>query len=139
MYIYIDLKYYESLKTFINFGSVELFKMQNGNFKDFLLFLMSIIYVGSGTSFRKLSHCSAAQALSHSRNIKPQKVHKCILERWSKNSEIGILEYCTHSTKEETKVFESFLILFLKTYDYNISNIRDGSLYYHWQNQKKLI
>jgi hypothetical protein len=86
-----------------------------------------------------MNHCSAAQALSHSRNKKPQKVHKCILETWSKNSEIGILEYCTHSTKEETKLFESFLILFLKTYDYNISNIRHGSLYYHWQNQQKLI
>ena len=100
---------------------------------------MSIIYVGSGDTFRKLSHCSSAQALKHSRKINPQKVHKCILERWSKNSEIGILEYSTNSSKEETKLFESFLILFLKNYKYNIANIRNGSLYYHWQKQKKLI
>ena len=139
MYMYVDLKYFNSLKTFINFGSVELFNMQNGNLKDFLLFLMSIIYVGSGDFFRKLSHCSSAQALKHSRKINPQKVHKCILDRWSKNSEIGILEYSTNSSREETKLFESFLILFLKNYKYNIANIRNGSLYYHWQKQKKLI
>jgi hypothetical protein len=89
-----------------------------------LLFLMSIIYVGSGDFFRKLSHCSSAQALKHSHKNNPQK---------------GILEYSTNSSKEETKLFESFLILFLKNYKYNIANISNGSLYYHWQKQKKLI
>ena len=100
---------------------------------------MCLIYVGSGSSLRKLSHCAASQALSHSKNKKPQKVHKRILESWIRGSEIGILEFCTNSTKEETKLFESFLILFLKTYAYNITNERHGSLYYHWQNQQKLI
>ena len=113
--------------------------MQNGNLKDFLLFLMSIIYVGSGDFIRKLSHCSSAKAFKHSRKNNPQEVHKCILERWSKNSEICILEYSTNSSKEETKLFESFMIIFLKNYRYNIANIHNGSLYYHWQKQKKLI
>ena len=138
-YIYVDLKYYESLKASINFGSVEMFKLRNGNFKDFLLFLMCIIYVGSGSSHRKMSHCALSQALSHNRNKKPQRVHKRILETWIRGSEIGILEFCTHSTIEETKLFEGFLILFLKNYGYNISNERHGSLYYHWRYQQKLI
>jgi hypothetical protein len=138
-YIYVDLKYYESLKSSINFGSVELFNMQNGNLKDFLLFLMCIIYVGSGSSHRKLSHCALTQALNHNRNKKPQKVHRKILETWLRDSDIGILEFCTHSTIEETKLFEGFLILFLTNYNYNVSNERQGSLFYHWRFQQKLV
>jgi hypothetical protein len=138
-YIYVDLKYYESLKTSVNFGSVELFKLRNGNFKDFLLFLMCIIYVGSGSSHRKLSHCALTQALNHNRNKNPQKVHKRILKTWLRGSDIGILEFCTHSTVEETKLFEGFLILFLTNYNYNVSNERQGSLYYHWKYQQKLV
>ena len=72
-YIYVNLTYYESLKSSINFSSVELFNTRGGNFKDFLLFLMCIIYVGSGSSHRKLSHCALSQALNHNKNKKPQK------------------------------------------------------------------
>ena len=49
VYIYVDFKYFNSLKSYIDFSSVELFGQQNGNLKDYLLFLMSIIYIGSGT------------------------------------------------------------------------------------------
>ena len=85
-YIYVNLKYYESLKSCTNFGSVEHFYMRNGNLKDFLLFLMSIIYIGSGSSHRKLSHCALTQALNHNRNKHPQKVHRKILETWLRGS-----------------------------------------------------
>ena len=132
-YIYVDLKYYESLK------SVELFNMRNGNLKDFLLFLMCIIYVGSGSSHRKLSHCALTQALNHNRNKHPQKVHRKILETWLRGSDIGILEFCTHSTIEETKLLEGFLILFFTNYNYNVSNERQGSMFYHWRYQQKLV
>ena len=138
-YIYVNLKYYESLKSCTNFSSVELFNMRNGNLKDFLLFLMSIIYIGSGSSHRKLSHCALTQALNHNRNKHPQKVHRKILETWLRGSDIGILEFCTHSTIEETKLLEGFLILFLTNYNYNVSNERQGSLFYHWRYQQKLV
>ena len=139
MYMYIDLTYFNSLKTYIDFGSVELYGMQNGNMKDFLLFLMAIIYIGSGDFSRKISHCLSAKAHKHSRKIKPQNVHKNILDKWSKDTEIGILEYRTNSAQEETKLFESFLITFMKAYGYNVPNIRNGSLYYHWKDQTTLI
>ena len=71
--------------------------------------------------------------------VKTKSHKKSIKEYWKLGLKIRKLEFCTHSTKEETKLFESFLILFLKTYAYNISNERHGSLYYHWQNQQKLI
>jgi hypothetical protein len=138
-YIYVNLTYYESLKSSINFSSVEHFNMRSGNLKDFLLFLMSIIYVGSGSSHRKLSHCALTQALNHNRNKHPQKVHKKILETWLLGSDIGILDFCTHSTVEETKLLEGFLILFLTNYNYNVANERQGSLPYHWKYQQKLV
>ena len=138
-YIYVNLKYYESLKSCTNFASVEHFYMRNGNLKDFLLFLMSIIYIGSGSSHRKLSHCALTQSLNHNRNKHPQKVHRKILETWLRGSDIGILEFCTHSTIEETKLLEGFLILFLTNYNYNVSNERQGSMFYHWRYQQKLL
>ena len=62
-----------------------------------------------------------------------------ILEKWDKDSEIEILEFCTNSAQEETKLLESFLITFMKAYGYKLANIRNGSLYYHWKHQPKLI
>ena len=49
------------------------------------------------------------------------------------------MEFCTHKTVEETKLFEVFLILFLTNYNYNVSNERQGSLFYHWKYQQKLV
>ena len=91
MYIYLDLTYFNSLKTYLDFGSIELYGMQQGNLKDFLLFLQAIINIGSGDFSRKISHCVSAKAHKHSRKSKPQQVHTNILEKWNKNSEIGIL------------------------------------------------
>ena len=138
-YIYVNLTHYESLKSRINFSSVELFNTRDGNFKDFLLFLMCIIYIGAGTSHRKLSHCALSQALNHNKNRKPQKVHRKILETWLLGSDIGILDICTNSTAEETKLLEGFLILFLTHYNYDVANERQGSLAYHWRFQQKLV
>ena len=138
-YIYINLKYYESLKSCTNFGSVELFNMRNGNLKDFLLFLMSIIYVGSGSSHRKLSHCALSQALNHNKNKKPQKVHRKILETWLLGADIGILDFCNHTNVQETKLFEGFLILFLTHYKYDVANERQGSLPHNWRVKQKLV
>ena len=76
MYIYLDLTYFNSLKTYIDFGSVKLYGMQNGNMKDFLLILMAIIYIGLGDFSRKISHCSSATAHKHSCKSKPKKCTK---------------------------------------------------------------
>jgi hypothetical protein len=138
-YIYVNLTYYESLKSSINFSSVELFNTRSGNFKDFLLFIMSIIYIGSGTSHRKLSHCALSQALNHDNNKKPQKVHRKILEAWLLGADIGILDFCTHSSVQETKLLEGFLILFLTHYKYDVANERQGSLPHHLRFQQKLV
>ena len=139
MYLYIDLKYFNSLKTYIDFGSVEYYGLNNGNMKDFFLFLMAIIYVGSGDFTRKVSHCSSAKSYKHGRKNNPQKVHTNILEKWNKNTEICILEYCTNSSQDVTNLLESFMIIFLKTYRYNVANVCNGSLCYHWKQQPKLI
>ena len=138
-YLYVNLTYYESLKSSVNYSSVELFNTRSGNFKDFITFLMSVIYVGSGSSHRKLSHCALSQALNHNKNKKPQKVHRKILETWLLGANIGILDFCTHSTVEETKLLEGFLILFLTNYKFNVANERQGSLPYHWRFQQKLV
>ena len=66
-------------------------------------------------------------------------MHKNILEQWNKKSQIGILEVCTNSAREETRLFKSFLITFMKHYGYRLGNIRHGSLYYHWKQHPKLI
>ena len=76
LYIYIDLTYCNSLKTYLDFGSVELYGMSQGNMTDFLVFSQAIIYIGSGYFSRKISHCSSAKAHKHSRKAKPQQVHK---------------------------------------------------------------
>ena len=81
MYIYLDLTYFNSLKTYLDFGSVELYGMQQGNMTDFLLFLQAVIYIGSGDFSRKISHCSSAKAQEHSRKSKPQRVHKNIFRK----------------------------------------------------------
>jgi hypothetical protein len=138
-YIYVNLTYYESLKTSINFSSVELFNSRGGNYKDFLLFIMSIIYIGSGTSHRKLSHCGLSKALNHGKNKNPQNVHRKILEAWLFGADIGILDFCTHSNIQETKLFEGFLILFLTHYKYDVANERQGSLPHNWRVKQKLV
>ena len=66
-------------------------------------------------------------------------MHKNILEKWNKNTEICILEYCTNSSQDVTNLLESFMIIFLKTYRFNVANVRNGSLCYHWKQQPKLI
>ena len=66
-------------------------------------------------------------------------MHKNILEQWNKNSKIGILEFYTNSAQEESRLFKSFLITFMKAYGYRLENIRNGNLYYHWKNQPKPI
>ena len=38
MCLYIDLTYYDSLKTYLDFGSIEFYGMRQGNITDFLLF-----------------------------------------------------------------------------------------------------
>ena len=138
-YIYVNLTYYESLKTSVNYSSVELFNSRDGNYKDFLLFIMSIIYIGSGTSNRKLSHCDLSKALKHGMNKNPQIVHRKILEAWLFGADIGILDFCNHSSVQETKLFEGFLILFLTHFDYDVANERQGSLPYDWRVKQKLV
>ena len=138
-YIYVNLTYYESLKTSINFSSVELFNSCGGNYKDFLLFIMSIIYIGSGTSHRKLSHCGLSKALKHGKNKNPQNVHRKILEAWLFGADIGILDFCNHTNVQETKLFEGFLILFLTHFKYDVANERQGSLSYNWRVKQKLV
>ena len=96
--------------------------MRQGNIRDFLVFLQAIVYIGSGDFFRKTSHCSSAKAHKYNRKTKPQLVHKNILEQWNKKSKIGILEFCTNSAREETRLFESFLITFMKNYGYRLAN-----------------
>ena len=51
-------------------------------------------------------------------------MHKNILDKWDKDTEIGIVEYCTNSEQEDAKIFESFLITFMKNYQYNLANIK---------------
>ena len=80
VYIYINLTYFYSLKQKLDFDSEELFGLQGGNFLDYLLFLMSIIYVGSGTDFRKISHCWSAVATKFKKKSKPQQVHRDLLD-----------------------------------------------------------
>ena len=105
-YIYVNLTYYEFLKTSVNYSSVELFNSRDGNYKDFMLFIMSIIYIGSGTFHRKFSHCDLSKALKHGKNKNPQNVHRKILEAWLFGADIGILDFCNHSNVQETKLFE---------------------------------
>ena len=100
---------------------------------------MSIIYIGSGTPHRKLSHCVLSKALKYGRNKKPQNVHRKILEAWHSGADIGILDFCTHSTVQETKLLEGFLILFLTHYKYDVANERQGSLPHHWRLKQKLL
>ena len=137
--MYLDLTYFNSLKQKLDFDSEELFGLQGGNLVDYLLFLMSIIYVGSGTDCRKISHCWSAAATKYERKHNPQQVHKDLLEKWSADAEVGITQFCSNSSKDESGLFESFLIIFLKYYKYNIANINHGSMCYKWRNQSKLV
>ena len=123
VYIYLDLTYFNSLKQKLDFDSEELFGLQGGNLVDYLSFLMSIIYVGSGTDCRKISHSSSADATKYKRKLNPQKVHKDLLKKWSADTEVGITQFCSNSSKDESGLFESFLILFLKYYKYNIATL----------------
>ena len=100
---------------------------------------MSIIYVGSGTDFRKISHCWSAVATKFKKKSKPQQVHKDLLDKWNADTEVGITQFCSNSSKDESGLFESFLILFLKYYKYNIANINNGPMCYKWRNQSKLV
>ena len=67
IYIYIDLTYFNSLKTYLDSGSIELYGMHQGNMTDFLVFLQAIIYISSGDFSRKISHCSSAKAYNPSK------------------------------------------------------------------------
>ena len=135
----MNLTYYEFLKASVNYSSVELFNSRDGNYKDFMLFIMSIIYIGSGTFHRKLSHCDLSKALKHGKNKNPQNVHRKILEAWLFGADIGILDFCNHSNVQETKLFEGFLILFLTHFNYDVANERQGSLPYDWRVKQKLV
>ena len=81
MYLYVNLTYYNSLKTYEDFRSTEFYGMRQGNIKDFLVFLQAIVYIGSGDFHRKTSHCSSAEAHKYKRKTKPQTVHTNILEQ----------------------------------------------------------
>ena len=72
-------------------------------------------------------------------NINVKLNHSLCTQIYQNKSQIRILEFCTNSTREETRLFESFLITFMKHYGYRLGNIRHGSLYYHWKQHPKLI
>ena len=133
------MTYFNSLKQKLDFDSEELFGLQGGNFLDYLLFLMSIIYVGSGTDFRKISHCGSTVATKFKKKCKPQQVHKELLSKWNADTEVGITQFCNNSSKDESGLFEAFLISFKKNYKYKIANLDNGPQCYKWRNQPKLV